>query len=119
MKLIGEAVFGRPGSCQHARTVPVVPDDPAHPAVFIGYDPREPAATYVLVDSLVQHAFAPLAITPLVTSQLERQGFYTCAQDPRQSTAFSFTHFLLPKLIAYEGWAVFMDCYMLCRSDIA
>ena len=44
--------------------------------IFIGYDPRERAATNVLIDSLYQHSSSPLAITPLVTPQLEAQGLY-------------------------------------------
>ncbi len=87
--------------------------------IFIGYDPRERAATNVLIDSLYQHSSAPLAITPLVTPQLEAQGLYRRERDPKQSTAFSFTRFLVPHLMGYEGWAIFMDCDMLCRGDIA
>ena len=87
--------------------------------IFIGYDPRERAATNVLIDSLIQHSSAPLAITPLVTPQLEQQGLYWRPRDPRQSTAFSFSRFLVPFLMAYRGWAIFMDCDMLCRADIA
>lgn len=86
--------------------------------IFIGYDPRERAATNVLIDSLYQHSSSPLAITPLVTPQLEAQGLYRRQRDPKQSTAFSFTRFLVPYLMGYEGWAVFMDCDMLCRGDI-
>ena len=59
--------------------------------IFIGYDPRERAATIVLIDSLYQHSSVPLAITPLVTPQLEAQGLYWRERDPRQSTAFSFS----------------------------
>lgn len=87
--------------------------------IFIGYDPRERAATTVLIDSLYQHSSAPLAITPLVTPQLERQGLYRRERDPKQSTAFSFTRFLVPHLMGYQGWAVFLDCDILCRADIA
>lgn len=87
--------------------------------IFIGYDPRERAATNVLIDSLYQNSSAPLAITPLVTPQLEAKGLYWRARDPRQSTAFSFTRFLVPYLMDYTGWAVFMDCDMLARGDIA
>jgi hypothetical protein len=87
--------------------------------IFIGYDPRERAATNVLIDSLYQHSSAPLAITPLVTPQLEAQGLYNRQRDPRQSTAFSFTRFLVPRLMGYQGWAIFMDCDMLARGDIA
>ena len=86
---------------------------------FIGYDPRERAATNVLIDSLLQHSSMPLAISPLLTPQLEAQGLYWRERDPKQSTAFSFTRFLVPHLMGYEGWAIFMDCDMLCRSDIA
>jgi hypothetical protein len=87
--------------------------------LFIGYDPRERSATNVLIDSLYQHSSMPLAITPLVTPQLEAQGIYWRERDPRQSTAFSFSRFLVPHLMQYDGWAIFMDCDMLCRSDIA
>ncbi|MBM5825620.1 MAG: hypothetical protein FJ054_09730 [Cyanobacteria bacterium M_surface_10_m2_119] len=87
--------------------------------IFIGFDPRERAATNVLIDSLYQHSSMPLAITPLVTPQLEAQGLYWRQRDPRQSTAFSFSRFLVPRLMNYDGWAIFMDCDMLCRSDIA
>jgi hypothetical protein len=86
--------------------------------LFIGYDPRERAATNVLIDSLYQHSSRPLAITPLVTPQLEAQGLFQRPRDPRQSTAFSFTRFLVPHLMGYRGWAIFMDCDMLCRGDI-
>jgi len=86
--------------------------------VFIGYDCRERAAVNVLIDSLYQHSSIPLAITPLVASQLEIEQLYWRKRDPKQSTAFSFTRFLVPYLNDYEGWAVFMDCDMLCRGDI-
>ena len=87
--------------------------------VFIGYDPRERAATNVLIDSLLQHSSWPLAITPIVTPQLESRGLHHRPRDSRQSTAFSFTRFLVPSLMGYRGWAIFMDCDMLCRGDVA
>ncbi|MCP9885694.1 hypothetical protein KBY97_11250 [Synechococcus sp. ATX 2A4] len=86
--------------------------------IFIGVDPRERAATNVLIDSLYQTSTQTLAITPLDTPQLECQGLYWRQRDPRQSTAFSFTRFLVPQLCGYQGWAIFMDCDMLCLSDI-
>ncbi len=86
--------------------------------IFIGYDPRERAATNVLIDSLYQNSSSPLAIHPLITPQLETQKIYKRERDPKQSTAFSFTRFLVPYLMHYEGWAIFMDCDMLCRHDI-
>jgi hypothetical protein len=85
--------------------------------VFIGYDPHERAAVNVLADSLVQHSSCPLAITPIVARQL--QGVLTRERHPSQSTEFSFSRFLVPYLQDYEGWAIFMDCDMLARGDIA
>lgn len=87
--------------------------------IFIGYDPRERAATNVLIDSLYQHSTTPLSITPIVLSQLESQQLYWRDRDPLQSTAFSFSRFLVPRLMDYQGWAIFMDCDMLCRADIS
>ena len=82
-------------------------------SIFIGMDPRERAATNVLIDSLVDTSSAPLAITPLVTPQLEQQKLYWRQRDPKQSTAFSFTRFLVPQLMGFQGWAIFMDCDMV------
>lgn len=88
-------------------------------SLFIGYDARERCATNVLIDSLYQLTSQPLAITPLVTPQLESIGIFSRQRDPKQSTDFSFTRFLVPYLMGYQGWAIFMDCDMLCRGDIA
>jgi hypothetical protein len=85
--------------------------------IFIGYDPRERAATNVLIDSLYRHSSLPLAISPIVTPQLAE--VFQRERDPKQSTAFSFTRFLVPWLMGYQGWAIFMDCDMLCRGDIS
>lgn len=85
--------------------------------VFIGYDPHERAAVNVLADSLVQHSSQPLAITPIVLRQLE--GVFQRERNPNQSTEFSFSRFLVPWLMNYQGWAIFMDCDMLARGDIA
>jgi Glycosyl transferase family 8 len=85
--------------------------------VFIGYDPHERAAVNVLADSLVQHSSRPLAITPIVARQLD--GVLSRPRNPNQSTEFSFSRFLVPWLMAYQGWAIFMDCDMLARGDIA
>jgi hypothetical protein len=85
--------------------------------VFIGYDPHERAAVNVLADSLVQHSSLPLAVTPIVARQLK--GVLTRPRQPNQSTEFSFSRFLVPWLMDYQGWAIFMDCDMLARGDIA
>jgi hypothetical protein len=85
--------------------------------VFIGYDPREAVAFSVLSYSIQARASAPVAIAPLMLSQLK--GVLTRERHPLQSTDFSFSRFLTPCLSGYEGWSVFMDCDMLMLDDIA
>ena len=87
--------------------------------IFIGYDHRERAATNVLIDSLYQRSSLPLSINILKNNQLINSGIYWRKRDPKQSTDFSFTRFLVPHLMDFNGWAVFMDCDMLCQDDIA
>ena len=78
---------------------------------------RSRAAVNVLADSLVQHSSLPLAITPIVARQL--RDVHQRARHPAQSTEFSFSRFLVPWLQDFQGWAIVMDCDMLCRGDIA
>ena len=85
--------------------------------VFIGYDSREPIAFHVLAHSIMRRASRPVEIVPLIQSQLRQCGLYTRERDPRESTEFSLTRFLVPHL-AGESVSVFMDCDMLCLCDI-
>ncbi len=85
--------------------------------VFIGYDPKESVAFYTLAHSILRRSSTPVTIAPLMQSQLKR--LYTRPRGPTESTEFSLTRFLVPHLAGYRGWSVFMDCDMLCRSDIA
>lgn len=85
--------------------------------VFIGYDPREAVAFNVLAHSIQVRASEPVAIAPLMLSQLG--SVLTRDRHPLQSTDFSFSRFLTPYLSGYTGWSVFMDCDMLVLRDIA
>jgi lipopolysaccharide biosynthesis glycosyltransferase len=84
--------------------------------VFIGYDPREAVAFSVLSCSIHARASEPVAITPLMLSQLK--GILTRERHPLQSTDFSFSRFLAPSLCDHRGWSIFMDCDMLVLDDI-
>jgi hypothetical protein len=85
--------------------------------VFVGFDSRETVAYHVLSHSILKRASEPVSVAPVALSQLER--VFSRPRDPKQSTDFSFSRFLVPYLAGFDGWAVFMDCDMLCRSDIA
>ncbi len=87
------------------------------PRVFIGYDPRERVAVNVLADSFQARSSLPLLIGQVRLDQLA--GVYKRERDPRQSTDFSFSRFLVPWLAGYRGWALFIDADMLCLADLA
>jgi len=85
--------------------------------IFIGYDPREAVAYYVLNHSIIRQSSQPVAITPLYLANLGN--LMTRERNALQSTDFSFSRFLTPYLSNYEGWSIFMDCDMLIMDDIA
>ncbi len=57
----------------------------------------------------------PLCITPINLRNIQ----FNRETDPKQSTDFSFSRFLVPYLSQYSGRAIFMDCDMLVTGDIA
>ena len=85
--------------------------------IYIGYDPKEVVAFHKLAHSIQRRSSIPVAIAPLMQSQL--RNLYTRARGPTESTEFSLTRFLVPALSEFRGWSLFMDCDMLCRADIA
>jgi hypothetical protein len=85
--------------------------------LFLGYDAPQCVAFHVAGHSVLRHASEPVSIAPLMLSQLQR--IFTRPRDPKQSTDFSFTRFLVPFLCEYEGWAIFADGDMIFRKDIA
>lgn len=84
--------------------------------VFIGYDSAETVAFNVLSHSIHSHSSVPVAITPIMLSQLT--DVYDRPRHQLASTEFSFSRFLTPFLCDYDGWAIFMDCDMLVLDDI-
>ena len=85
--------------------------------LFLGYDPRETVAYYVMNHSIIVRASQPVAITPLSLQNLG--SLMTRERNALQSTDFSFSRFLTPYLCDYQGWSIFMDCDMLIMDDIA
>lgn len=100
--------------------------------VFIGYDGREKIAYEVLKHSIEKNTFSNVKIIPLYHKELRRQGFFqrpwvTEALTGNQidmmdgrpfSTEFSHSRFLIPHLMKFKGWSLFMDCDMITRCDI-
>lgn len=84
--------------------------------VFVGYDPSEAVAYHVLAHSILRRASKAVSVIPLARSTLGL--IHKRSRGPRDSTDFAVTRFLVPQLSGYEGLSVYMDCDMLCRTDI-
>jgi lipopolysaccharide biosynthesis glycosyltransferase len=82
--------------------------------IFIGYDHREAIAYHVCVNSIIRHSSKPVSVTPLALQNMkDYQEKHTDG-----SNQFIYSRFLVPHLMEYKGWAIFMDGDMLLREDI-
>jgi lipopolysaccharide biosynthesis glycosyltransferase len=82
--------------------------------IFIGYDHREAIAYHVCANSIIRHSSKPVSFTPLaLTNMQDYQETHTDG-----SNQFIYSRFLVPHLMEYKGWAIFMDGDMLVRDDI-
>jgi lipopolysaccharide biosynthesis glycosyltransferase len=84
--------------------------------IFIGYDNKVKIAYHVLAESILRNSSTPVTISPINLGNLKN--IYTRKQDLLASTEFSFSRFLVPYLMNYKGWAIFMDSDMVMLSDI-
>ena len=84
--------------------------------IFIGYDSKVKIAYHVLSESILRNSSTPVTISPINLNNLKN--IYTRKQDLLASTEFSFSRFLVPYLMNYNGWAIFMDSDMVMLSDI-
>lgn len=77
--------------------------------LFSGYDEGEAIGFHVFVHSVLKHATAPVAITPLASLGM-----------PTGSNSFTMSRFLVPWLCGFKGRAIFADgCDMLMLGDVA
>jgi len=85
--------------------------------VFLGWDPRENDAYEVARASILEYA-PEVQVTPIVRSELEDLGLYDRHHDTRGASEFTITRFFVPYLSKYKGLSLFMDCDILCTTDI-
>lgn len=85
--------------------------------ICIGYDHREAIAYHVLAHSIMRRASIPVSIQPIMLSQFDQ--FWNRPRSPMQSTDFTYARFLTPYLADENQISIFMDCDMLCLTDIA
>lgn len=83
--------------------------------LFSGFDRREEVGHHVFCSSVIHNATAPVSFTPL------HSGVHLGYDGQRDgSNAFTYSRFLIPFLMGYQGWAIFMDgADMVVRGDVA
>ena len=85
--------------------------------IFVGYDSNEKIAHHVLTESILRRSTKPVAITPIYLPNIKDD--FVRERNNLSSTEFSFSRFIIPHLMNYQGWALFVDCDMLMMADIA
>jgi hypothetical protein len=100
------------------------------PLIFVGFDPRERAAYAVAKASLIRHASVPLTIKPIRLDKMAKRGLLVRPVERRDgrlwcpislapmATEFAISRFCVP-FLCQRGWALFVDCDILCQADIA
>tara|TARA_B100001287_G_C22677688_1_gene528569 strand:- start:1025 stop:1720 length:696 start_codon:yes stop_codon:yes gene_type:complete len=85
---------------------------------FIGYDAKEDIAYRVCKYSLLKRSSSKVKVVSLKLEELISRNFYTRPIDPLASTQFTYSRFLVPKLMNFKGWAVFCDCDFIFLDDV-
>lgn len=100
--------------------------------IYIGHDSREAVASYVAAHSIRKRTDSLLKINYMKHRDLRAcgafarpwmidgaTGDFTDLIDGKPfTTEFSHTRFLVPSLMGYKGWALFIDADMLFLSDV-
>jgi len=82
--------------------------------IFVGYDPKEAIAYHTCVNSIIRNATVPVAVVPLAL-HLFRDYKETHTDG---SNNFIYTRFLVPYLMEFQDWAIFIDGDMIVCDDI-
>jgi len=86
--------------------------------IFVGWDSREDIAYQACRKSILDTASVDVDIIPLKQKDLKKQELYWRKSDRLSSTEFTFTRFLIPELMNYSGWALFIDCDFIALEDV-
>lgn len=82
--------------------------------IAIGYDPKESIAYHVCCNSIIRTTSQPVAIIPLALNIFDH--YKETHNDG--SNHFVYTRFLVPHLMDYRGWAIYIDGDMILQSDV-
>lgn len=85
--------------------------------IYVGYDTREDIAYQVCAHAIKSHT-SNAKVIPLVLSELKERKLYWRDTDKLGSTEFTFSRFLIPHLMNYQGWALFCDSDIIYQTDL-
>ena len=86
--------------------------------VWIGHDNAESRLTDICEYSLQENTNMALNIRRLEQNELRSHNVYQRPRDTLSTTEHTFTRFLVPHLMNYQGWAVYCDSDFVWLSDI-
>lgn len=98
--------------------------------IWVGRDAREIRAWNVACASFRRYATQPLELHAISMSScpglytrptriLHTGGYWDEISEAPMSTSHAIARFLVPFLCGYQGWALFTDGDVLCRTDVA
>jgi len=82
--------------------------------IVVGFDQREAVAYHTFCQSIIEKSSMPVQFLPLAINTLKN--YKETHTD--HSNDFIYSRFLTPYLNNFEGWAIFADGDMICKSDI-
>lgn len=80
--------------------------------IFIGYDSYNHEAFTVCCNSIITRSSELVSITPLVKSNI------SISNEKKGSNEFIYSRFLVPYLMNFKGWAIYLDSDTLLLDDI-
>lgn len=82
--------------------------------IIVGFDQLESVAYHTFCQSILDTSTIPVEFLPLAKNTLK--GYKENHTDG--SNEFIYSRFLSPYLCDYQGWAIFADGDMICKTDI-
>ena len=83
--------------------------------IVVGFDQKEAIAYHTFCQSVIDKSTIPIQFIPLAMQNLY---FYDEIHNDG-SNKFIYSRFLTPYLCEFEGFAIYADGDMICRSDIS
>ena len=80
----------------------------------VGFDQKEAVAYHTFVQSIIEKTSIPVRFMSLNMKSLS--GYSEVHTDG--SNEFIYSRFLVPYLMNFDGWAIYLDGDMICVEDI-